>query len=160
VLGCTYIACFVFSSVGQQSKAGIGCLNLEVYRSHTIRSTHTHTHRAGSTPLNEWSAVAETATHKAPNEHKRLTSMPSAGFEPAIPEFEPSQTYALDRTATRITFLTFPDINYFFLWMLWSLWSLNKKLYTVDWSFESNCTVFYSVRLYIHTSNIFCVINA
>jgi hypothetical protein len=41
--------------------------------------------------------------------------MPSAGFESAIPAVEPNQTYALDGTATRITFVTFPEINYFFL---------------------------------------------
>ena len=29
--------------------------------------------------------VAETATHTKYNKHKRRTSMPSAGFEPAIP---------------------------------------------------------------------------
>ena len=33
-------------------------------------------------------------------EHKRQTSLLSAGFEPAIPTMERLQTYALDRTAT------------------------------------------------------------
>lgn len=44
VLRCTYVACFVFYSVGQQPKSGVGCLNLEVYISHTIRSTHNWRH--------------------------------------------------------------------------------------------------------------------
>jgi hypothetical protein len=41
--------------------------------------------------------------------------MTSSRFEPAIPAVEPHQTYALDGTATRITSVTFPEINYFFL---------------------------------------------
>ena len=34
--------------------------------------------------------------------HKRQTSMPAAGFEPAIPACERLQTHALDRAATGI----------------------------------------------------------
>jgi len=34
----------MFISRGQVSKSGLGCLFVEVSRSHTIRYTHTHTH--------------------------------------------------------------------------------------------------------------------
>jgi len=33
-----------FFFVAQQPKLGVGALIVEVYRSHTIRHTHTHTH--------------------------------------------------------------------------------------------------------------------
>jgi len=36
------------------------------------------------------------------NNHNRQISMPSAGFEPAIPASELPQTHALDRAATGI----------------------------------------------------------
>jgi hypothetical protein len=39
--------------------------------------------------------------------------MPSGVFEPAI-SAEPCQTYSLNDTANRITFMTFVEINYFF----------------------------------------------
>ena len=52
--------------------------------------------------------VAETATYATHNKQKRRKSMPSAGFEPAIPAMERPQTYVLDRVATRIDqFLTY-----------------------------------------------------
>jgi hypothetical protein len=41
--------------------------------------------------------------------------MPSAVFEPAISTVEPPQTYALNGTATRITFMTFVEIKDFFV---------------------------------------------
>jgi len=44
--------------------------------------------------------VAVAATYTAHNKHKRQTSMPSVGFEPAIPAIEGPQTYALDHMAT------------------------------------------------------------
>jgi hypothetical protein len=37
--------------------------------------------------------------------HKRQTSTPSAGFEPAIPASEPPQTHALDRASTEFGLL-------------------------------------------------------
>jgi len=39
------------------------------------------------------------ATYPTHNKHKRRTSMPSAGFEHAIPEIEGLQIYALDSVA-------------------------------------------------------------
>ena len=41
------------------------------------------------------------ATYNTDNKHKRITSMPSAEFKPAIPK-KSVQLYALDRMATRI----------------------------------------------------------
>ena len=46
--------------------------------------------------------VAEAATYTTHSKHKRRTSMPSVGFEPAIPAIKRLQTYALERTATGI----------------------------------------------------------
>jgi hypothetical protein len=46
--------------------------------------------------------VAEDATYTTHNKHKRRTSMPSTGFEPAIPAIQWPQTYALERTATGV----------------------------------------------------------
>jgi hypothetical protein len=45
---------------------------------------------------------AETATYITHNTHKRETSMPSVGFERAIPASEWPQTHALDRETTGI----------------------------------------------------------
>jgi hypothetical protein len=46
--------------------------------------------------------VAEAATYTTHSKHKTRTSMPSVGFEPAIPAIKRLQTYALERTATGI----------------------------------------------------------
>ena len=46
--------------------------------------------------------VTEVATYIAHNKHKTRISLPSVGFEHAIPVRERSQTYALDCTATDI----------------------------------------------------------
>jgi hypothetical protein len=46
--------------------------------------------------------VAETSTWKQHNTHKRQTSMPSAGFEPATSAADLPQAYALDRSATGV----------------------------------------------------------
>jgi len=67
-----------------------------------------HTHRLSRTPLGEWSARrrGRYLHHK----HKRRTSMPSAGFEHAIPLIERLQTYVLDLTATGIDHLYFTSL--------------------------------------------------
>jgi len=44
--------------------------------------------------------VAEAATYTTQNKHKKQMSIPSAGFELAIPGIMRLETYALDRTAT------------------------------------------------------------
>jgi hypothetical protein len=43
--------------------------------------------------------VAETSTWQTHNTHNRQTSMPPAGFEPAIPAGDRLQTLGLDRSA-------------------------------------------------------------
>jgi len=51
---------------------------------------HTHTHKPGRTPLEEWSAHHRSCYLH--NTHKRPKSMPSAGFEPTIPAIKRLQT--------------------------------------------------------------------
>ena len=46
--------------------------------------------------------VAEAAIYTTHYKHKRRTSMPSAGFEPATPAIERPLSYALDGTAIGI----------------------------------------------------------
>ena len=45
------------------------------------------------------------------NKHMKGKSVPSAGFELAIPAIEGQQTYALDRTALKI------NIPYLIIWL-------------------------------------------
>jgi hypothetical protein len=52
--------------------------------------------------------IAEFATYTTHNKHNMQTSIPSAGFEPAIPAAQQLQTYALDGTTTGIGY----NINY------------------------------------------------
>ena len=68
-------------------------------RSFEITLRHT---TLGRTPLDEWSARHRDLYLTTQNTHKRQTSMPPAGFEPAIPASERPQTHAVDRAATGI----------------------------------------------------------
>ena len=70
----------------------VGCLVVEVSISHIIRHTQPIRILWTSDQL-----VAEAATYTT---HNKRTSMPSAGFEPAIPATQRLQTDALGRTAT------------------------------------------------------------
>ena len=81
----------------QQLNSGLGRLNFEVSRSHTIR----HTYAVGLLWRSD-QLVAEAATYKTQNKYKRRTLMPSAGFKLAVPAIERLQTYALESTATGI----------------------------------------------------------
>jgi hypothetical protein len=101
-----------FYAAAHQPKSGLGFHIVEVSRSHTIRHTHTHTHACTRTHTHThthpvgllWmrdQLVAQAATDITRNEYKRQRSMPSAGFEPAIPAIKGLQTYALERTTTR-----------------------------------------------------------
>ena len=54
----------------------------------------------GRTPLDKWSARRRDLYLTIHNPHKRQTSMPPAGFAPAIPASGRPQTHALDRAAT------------------------------------------------------------
>ena len=56
----------------------------------------------GRTPQDRWSARRTALYLTTHNTHRRQTSMPPAGFEPAIPASERLQTHALDRAATGI----------------------------------------------------------
>ena len=47
--------------------------------------------------------VPEVTTYTEHNKHEGLTSMPSAGFEPMIPEIKEPQTYAVYRMIARIS---------------------------------------------------------
>ena len=89
-----FILTRIFSSVAQWPNMGVGSLIVEVSRSHIVRHTR---------PVRIlWTGdqlVLEAATHKT---HNKRTSMPSAGFEPTIPETQQLQTYALDRRATEV----------------------------------------------------------
>jgi len=44
--------------------------------------------------------VAEAATYTTQNKHKRQKSIPTSGFELAIPGIKRLETHALERTAT------------------------------------------------------------
>jgi hypothetical protein len=60
----------------------------------------------GRTPLDKWWARRRDLYLTTHNTHKRQTSMPPAGFEPAIPSSKRPHTYALDRAATWIVLST------------------------------------------------------
>ena len=64
--------------------------HFEIYRSHTTRYTHKHT-RLGRLWTSD-QLVAEAATYTTLNKRNRRTSMPSSGFEPAIPAIQKLQT--------------------------------------------------------------------
>jgi hypothetical protein len=87
------VSSFEIFSAALPLKLGPGRLIVEVSRSHTVAHTHSVRLLWTSDPL-----VTVAATYTTHNKHKRRTPMPSAGFEPAIPEIEPLQTYALVRT--------------------------------------------------------------
>jgi len=72
----------------QQSNSILGLLIVEVSRAHT------DTPHSGRLLWTSDQPVAESVTYATHNEHKRRTSMPSAGFEPTIPAIA-LQTYAL-----------------------------------------------------------------
>jgi hypothetical protein len=54
----------------------------------------------GSTPQDKWSARRRDLYLTTHSTHNRQTSMPSVGFEPAIPASERPQTHSLDRAIT------------------------------------------------------------
>jgi hypothetical protein len=64
----------------------------------TIILRHTTLDR---TPLDEWPVRCRDLYLTTQNTHNRQTSMPPAGFEPAIPASERPHTHASDRAATR-----------------------------------------------------------
>jgi len=79
VLCYTYIACPFFWGGGRCCPNRTRPPRFEVSESRTVR----HIHPVGL--LRATDRVAEVATYTAYNKHKRRSSMPLAGFEPAIP---------------------------------------------------------------------------
>jgi hypothetical protein len=71
------------------------------YRGFTTKLRHT---TLGTTPLEHWSARRRDLYLTTHIIHKRKTSMPLAGFEPAIPASEWPHIHALHRAATGISF--------------------------------------------------------
>jgi hypothetical protein len=69
----------------------------------------THTNTLGRTPLDEGSTRRRNLYLPTHNTHKRQTSMPPVGFEPAILGIERTQT--LGRAATGIGQLQYTEIN-------------------------------------------------
>jgi len=67
------------------------------FRGFTILLRHI---TVGRTPPDEWSDRRRNLHLTTHNVHNGQTSMPPAGFEPAIPESDASQAHALDRAAT------------------------------------------------------------
>jgi hypothetical protein len=102
--------------------------------------THAIRHTVGllwtsDQPVAETSPAQDNTTYK----HERQTSMPRAEFEPTIPATKQPQTYALDRAATGIGFLSFEHTIYcspvcerlagrqIFLDVSFSIWYLYKS---------------------------------
>jgi hypothetical protein len=87
---------YVFSPTAQQPLVGQGVLIIEVSRSHLDTPHSVGLLCTSDQPLR---GDLYLTTHDT---HKRETSMPLAGIEPAIPVSERPQTHALDRAATGI----------------------------------------------------------
>jgi hypothetical protein len=66
--------------------------------------THTHTYSLGRAPLDEGSVNRRDLYVTTDNIHKRQTSIPPVGFEPAIPGSEQPQIYASDHATPGIGF--------------------------------------------------------
>jgi len=86
--------------VAQHKNSGLSGLTVEVPKSNTIR----HRHQVGLLWASD-QLVAEAAICTTHNKYKRRTSMPSAGFEPAIPAIKRQQIPAFDGTAVGISWL-------------------------------------------------------
>ena len=90
--------------LAQQSNSALDRVIVEVSRSRTRARARTHSVCLSLSvflyPLKDWSA--RTTGRYLHNKHKRRTSMPSAGLEPAIPAYEwPQKTCALDHIWVR-----------------------------------------------------------
>ena len=94
-------------SVVLQPKSRPGHLTVQIYRSHT--HTQTHARKQQKHTRQDSSGWGISSSHRPLpvkySRHKRGTSMPSAGFEPAIPAIKRLQYYALNRTASVVGFI-------------------------------------------------------
>jgi hypothetical protein len=86
-----------FFPMAQQLPVDQGLLIVEASRSHSVRHS-----TLGKSPLDEGSARLRDLYLTTHITHKRQTSMPQAGFEPAIPVRKRLQTHTLDRAVTEI----------------------------------------------------------
>jgi hypothetical protein len=82
--------------MAQEPLVDQGLLIFKALRSHSRHNT------LGRTQLDEWSARRRDVYSTTHDTHKRQTSMPSAGFEPATPAGEQPKTQLLYRVATGI----------------------------------------------------------
>jgi hypothetical protein len=89
-----FIYLFIFH--GATAPSGTGP---SYYRCFTITIRHTTRSR---TFLDEWSARRTDLYLTTHSTHKRQTSMPTVGFEPATPASERPETHALDRAAAKL----------------------------------------------------------
>jgi hypothetical protein len=87
----------------------LGGLGRLIFRDFTI--THFRHTTLSRTPLDEGSALRRDLYLTTHNIHKRQTSMPPAGFEPAIPVSERPQTHALNRAATGIGIMSYLPLS-------------------------------------------------
>jgi hypothetical protein len=87
----------LFFPMARQPLGGIGRL---IFRGFAI--THFRHTTVGRTPLEEGPARSRDLYLTTHNTHNRQTSMPPAGFEPAIPASERPQTHAVVSAATGI----------------------------------------------------------
>jgi len=93
----------MFFPVAVQPRLDLGCLGVEVYRSHTRTHTHAHTHTHSRTPLDKWSARCRC---RCLQKHKTLTinehTCPQRDSSLRVLGTRRLQTHALDRTVTGI----------------------------------------------------------
>ena len=110
------------------------------YRGFIITLRHTTLCR---TPLYEWSARRRDLYLTTHNTHNRQTSMPPAGFEPAIPTTERPQTHALYRAATGI----FKDNMHLKFLFLDSSWNLDPGVFDGLSAWVTVCVVLCFISL-------------
>ena len=87
----------IFSALAQQLLVGQGSIIIKVSQSLSVRHT-----TLGRTPLDVLSARRRDLYLTRNITPKRQTSLPPAGFEPAIPASERPKTHALDRATAGI----------------------------------------------------------
>ena len=87
---------FLFSKA-LEPKLHLGLFLGEISRSHTVK----HVWSAGRLWVSD-QLVAEAATYKTHNQHKRQKYLPATDFEPATPKINRSQTYAATYVAAKI----------------------------------------------------------
>ena len=80
----------------RKANCDLGCLTLEIYRSHTVR----HIHSVGLLWTSDQS-ITQAATYKTHTKHNRGITMLSEGFEPTTTAIKRLHNYYLDRTVTR-----------------------------------------------------------